>query len=218
MRKRNLEMIISSLSRHPEPDAKWEQYSTPSKMVCDILYHADSILDIKGKKVVELGCGNGPFAIGSWILGADHVTGIDIDERAIIQAKNNLSRLMGQLEPTPNGNVEFIVGDVMAMEGPEKQFDIVFMNPPFGAQKKHADRPFIEKAVSLAPFTYSIHNGNSIPFLKKVTRSMGVELDLLWKDELDIPAMYSFHRKERKAVEVVVVGLYRDQSSILKSS
>ena len=52
-------------------------------------------------------------------------------------------------------------------------FDTVVMNPPFGAQKKHADRPFIDLALVLAPVTYGIFNAGSAPFVRTYTEGPG---------------------------------------------
>ena len=47
--------------------------------------------------------------------------------------------------------------------------DTVVMNPPFGAQKAHADRPFIDLALSIAPVAYSIFNAGSAQFIETYT-------------------------------------------------
>ncbi len=43
------------------------------------------------------------------------------------------------------------------------------MNPPFGAQKAHADRPFIDRALELAGEVYGIFNEGSTPFVAAYT-------------------------------------------------
>ena len=38
------------------------------------------------------------------------------------------------------------------------KFDTVLQNPPFGVQKRTADRRFLEKALKVADAVYSLHN------------------------------------------------------------
>ncbi len=49
-------------------------------------------LDLKGKTVIDFGCGSGILAIAAIKLGAREVIGIDIDPQAIIASKANAER------------------------------------------------------------------------------------------------------------------------------
>lgn len=198
-------MLISSLKDIPDPKPEWEQYVTPSRIVCDILFEVNEINGLTGKNICELGCGPGPFAIGSWILGAEKVTGIDIDPDSVNVARSNHTMFLDKLKPAPEGEVTFIQGDIRDPLPVKDRFDVVFMNPPFGAQNKHADRIFIERAMEIAPVCYSIHNGNSLDFLKKMARAMDIEATIMWKDGLEIPARYFFHRKKRATIDVLIL-------------
>ncbi len=88
---------------------------------------------------------------------------VDIDPEAIEVAGANAA-LLGV-------DVEFIVADVRDAALPARLgwTDTVIMNPPFGAQKVHADRPFIDLALALAPVTYSIFNAGSAQFIETYT-------------------------------------------------
>ena len=77
-RKKHLEMIIQSVPNHPKPKVELEQYNTPAIIASDLLWNALSLDDISTKNVVDLACGCGVFAIGSALLGANSVVGIDI--------------------------------------------------------------------------------------------------------------------------------------------
>ncbi len=200
-------MLISSMKDMPQPRSELEQYRTPASMVCDVLYEARYRNDIIDRRVCELGCGPSPFAIGSWILGAKEVLGVDIDEDAIRIAKENLVDIASRLKTPPSSELEFMVHDVRDPFPFPMQFDTTLMNPPFGAQNKHADRVFIERAIGSSSVCYSIHNGNSLDFLRKMARSMNKDLELLWKDELEIPARYDFHRSEKKRIDVIIIRL-----------
>lgn len=45
---------------------------------------------VKDRCVLDLGCGNGILSLASYFLGAKKITGIDIDDAALIHAKENL--------------------------------------------------------------------------------------------------------------------------------
>ncbi len=80
--KKRLELLLEKLEKPSLLDPSKEQYVTPSHIASDILWYAYQKGDIEDKKVVDFGCGNGLFAIGSALLGAK-ATGVDIDEEMI---------------------------------------------------------------------------------------------------------------------------------------
>lgn len=49
--------------------------------------------DIIGKNVLDLGCGTGMLGIGSFMLGCDSVTGVDIDRDALDICQENIDDL-----------------------------------------------------------------------------------------------------------------------------
>ena len=86
MKKRQLEMALQEIPSHSMPKIDLEQYSTPSVIASDVLWHAHSLGDLDGMKVADLGCGTGIFAIGAVLMGAVDVVGVDIDEDSISTA------------------------------------------------------------------------------------------------------------------------------------
>jgi predicted RNA methylase len=79
MRLRDLEIALQSIERITDLEITLEQYPTPAKIVANILYDAEiTYNDIQEKTVIDLGCGDGIFAIGAALLGATRVIGIDI--------------------------------------------------------------------------------------------------------------------------------------------
>ena len=154
-RKKRLEILLESLETHPSPDVTREQYSTPATIAAELLHFAFMQGDLNGT-VYDLGCGTGILAIGAKLLGAKKVLGFDSDGVAIKIARKN-ARGVGV-------SVKFVESEVKKISG---KADAVIMNPPFGAQHRHADRAFLKKAFELADVVYSIHNAGSREFIKK---------------------------------------------------
>ena len=202
MKLRHLEMILQRIAGYHHPRAALEQYQTPAPLAARLLYHALMKGDIEGKTVCDLGCGTGVLAIGAALLGADHVIGIDSDPQAVRDANANAALL--------DTDIEFIVSDVQdaALPGQLGRCDTVVMNPPFGAQKVHADRPFIDLALSIAPVTYSIFNAGSTQFIETYTAERA-EIDERVGGIFPIKRTFSFHTHDVQEIEVEILRLIR---------
>lgn len=196
MRKNELERVLQGIPPHRRPKASLEQYSTPAAIAADVLYIAHSFGDIEGRRVVDLGCGTGIFAIGAALLGASSVIGVDVDEEAIEDARVNAHAL--------GIDIELRVQDVRDVQ---LNADTVIMNPPFGAQRRAADRPFLEAAVRVAPVVYSLHNAATLPFLDRMVRALGRQISFHKSYKLEIPHMFEFHDKKKKAIEVILLRI-----------
>jgi ribosomal protein L11 methyltransferase len=73
-------------------------------------------LDLKGKTVIDFGCGSGILAIAAIKLGAEKVIGIDIDPQALLASKDNAERngVADQLEVfLPQDQPEGLIADVV---------------------------------------------------------------------------------------------------------
>lgn len=191
-------MILQQIPPHKSPKVHLEQYTTPSNIASDILWNAYSLGDIEDKKVVDLGCGTGIFAIGSALLGAREVTGVDIDPDAVEIARQQASK-MGV-----DSKTEFISRDIQDFNG---SADTVIQNPPFGAQKagKNADRIFMKKAMEIAPVVYSFHIAETEEFVEKFFNSLNGYVTYRFYYDFNIPKIYDFHKKEKIDVSVVVL-------------
>jgi putative methylase len=204
MKLKRLEMTLQHIAGYHHPRAALEQYQTPAPLAARLLYHALMKGDIEGKTVCDLGCGTGVLAIGAALLGADRVRGVDSDPKAVEGAKENATLL--------DAHVEFIVADVRDTEVSDclGSCDTVIMNPPFGAQKAHADRPFIDLALSLAPVTYSIFNAGSTRFIETYTAERA-EIDERVGGVFPIKRTFSFHTHDIQEIEVEILRLKRKQ-------
>ena len=204
MKLKHLEMTLQRIAGYSHPRAALEQYQTPAPLAARLLYHALMKGDIEGKTVCDLGCGTGVLAIGAALLGADCVRGIDSDPQAVKGAIANAALL--------EADVEFIVADVRdaALPGLLESCDTVIMNPPFGAQKAHADRPFIDLALSIAPFTYSIFNAGSTQFIETYTAERA-EIDERVGGVFPIKRTFAFHTQDVQEIGVEILRLIKTQ-------
>ncbi|MBN1109305.1 MAG: 50S ribosomal protein L11 methyltransferase [Methanomassiliicoccales archaeon] len=193
MRRRELEMTLQSLEGFTAPRPELEQYSTPAVIAADLLFEALARGDVEGKSVLDLGCGTGVLGIGASLLGAKRVLGVDRDPQAIEQARANALRV--------GASVEF---QEMGVDEMREGMDTVIMNPPFGAQRRGADRPFLIAAMRCAPVIYSLHLSQTEGFVQRFTSRGGFQANVLKRYKFGIPYMFEFHSKIRKDVEVTL--------------
>ena len=200
MKLKNLEMTLQRLAGFPRPRASLEQYQTPAPLAARLLFHAHMKGDIGGKVVCDLGSGTGILAIGASLLGADRVVAVEVDKSAVAVAEANADLL--------GARVEFINADITDATLPDRVglCDTVIMNPPFGAQKSHADRPFIDFALSAAPVTYGIFNAGSLPFVYAYTKGRA-EISEKVGGSFSIRRTFSFHTKDVQEIEVEILRL-----------
>jgi putative methylase len=144
-RRSDISYRLSLLKGFNDPDPGLEQVPTPPERASDLLWEAAMRGDIVGKRVVDLGCGPGRLAIGAALLGARSVTGVDWDRKALAVARENLREMKraGFLV----ARIKWLASDVTRM--PPLEAETVLMNPPFGVQRKGAERPFLEAALAI---------------------------------------------------------------------
>lgn len=151
--------------------------------------------DIAGRSVVDLGSGNGILAIGAKLLGASRAVGLDSDPDAIDVARRNAARV--------GVDVEWRRVEVDAFR---ESFETVIMNPPFGAQSRHADRPFLDAAMAVAPVVYTFLNAKAEDFVRRRIVASGGRIAERLEYAFPIPYLFSFHRETARELGVV---LYR---------
>jgi putative methylase len=198
LRLKHLEIILSQLSPHPNPNLQLEEYTIDSKSAKNLIYIAEFVHeDIYNKKVVDLGCGTGQLSIAAALFGASLVVGVDINKENISLARDNTK--------TVGVTVEYVVGDIESLSG---HFDTTITNPPFGCWKRGADVSFLKKAIEISDVVYSLHK-RSAPnrkFLSRTITSLGGKLDEIHEMDMTIPHTFTFHRKKK---HIVSGDLYR---------
>lgn len=216
VRRLDLERLLSKVEAHPSPRADLEQYTISAEAAAEMLHIAAySNNDIVGRTVLDLGCGTGRLALGAASLGAKWVVGVDIDKAAVRMAVKNSANT------GLKGSVDWIVSDIGAVVG---EFDTVLQNPPFGVQKRRADRVFLEKALECGKVVYSLHvhsekdalpverlkAGDVLPvapspFLGRFIEAHGGRVRAVYALVMVIPRMFGFHEEKRHES---VVDLY----------
>jgi putative methylase len=220
LRKLDVEMFLSAVQPHPSPRPDLEQYTIPADVAATMLYIAAYTYgDIIGKRVLDLGCGTGRLALGAAFLGAEQVVGVDVDRTAVRVALENAKRAKLR------ARAQWIAGDIEAVRG---TFDTILQNPPFGVQRRRADRRFLVKALETARTVYSLHKSargtgkfpekvrgrrtrlalaHASSFLEEFVASHGGRVKAVYPLLMTIPHMFDFHteRKHEFAVDLYVI-------------
>lgn len=200
----HLERVLSQVEPHPSPQAYLEQYTISVDAAAEMLFIAAYInADIIGKTVADLGCGTGRLAIGAALLGAKETVGVDVDKTAIKLAKKN-ARKTGVGKQT-----QWLAADIDALHG---SFDTVLQNPPFGVQRRRADRKFLQKSLELAYRVYSLHKSgeSNRTFIKRFIEGQSGKVTGIFQMKLVIPRMFKFHTKTKYKVDVDIYRIEKE--------
>jgi putative methylase len=203
MRLNELERRLEKVACFSSPSARMEQYQTPAPLAARLLYHAALKGDIVDRRVVDLGCGTGILSIGAALLGAREAVGVEADKAVLTTARDNAARA--------GVEVRFLTGrigdsGVLSIIGP---CDTVVMNPPFGAQTVHADRPFIDAALEIAPRIYGIFNAGSRQFVESYIAERGCVKEVIG-GLLPVRRTFSFHTRDVREIAVEIMVIVRE--------
>nr|CAG4643450.1 EOG090X0BVL [Ilyocryptus agilis] len=202
MKRKELECYLQDLDGFTKPKILLEQYETrPHIAACMLHTIESSFQDLKGKVVLDLGCGCAALGIGSALLGASYVLGVDIDDDALQSALLNV-------EQFEISNMDFIQCDVKDLPRVlnRKEVDTVIMNPPFGTKRnKGLDSLFVETALECLKdngVLYSLHKSSTRDHFLRKAPSWKVDAKVLAQLRYDLPATYKFHNKNSVDIEV----------------
>ncbi len=118
--------VIHSTFHTNVPEAEYEILINP-QMAFGTGHHATTSLiigelldaELKGKSLLDMGCGTSILAILASMRGADPVTAIDIDDWCVSNSKDNIA--LNHVE-----NIQVELGDASLLAG--RMFDIVIAN------------------------------------------------------------------------------------------
>jgi len=136
------------------------------------------------------------------LLSARRAVGVDLDPAALATAEENARRLAVA--------VTFLQADVTDLPriGEAGPYDTVVMNPPFAAQKAHADRPFIDAALALAPVVYGIFNAGSRQFLASYVSGRAEITDRV-EARFPLRRTFRFHQDDVREISVEIARMVR---------
>lgn len=193
--KKQLAIALSKLAVFEEADVRKEQYPTDSEVAAEMLWQAFMVGDIEGKVIADLGCGTGILGIGCLLLDAKKVYFVDIDSKALEILKKNLEGIKGEYEILNIDVKDF-----------DKKVDVVVENPPFGVQKKHADKVFLETAFKVGQIVYSLHKPESENFIKGVCRDNSCEITNYCQYSFPLKGTMKHHTRK---IHRIKVGCWR---------
>ncbi|MCL4345786.1 MAG: METTL5 family protein [Candidatus Thermoplasmatota archaeon] len=192
--KKNLEIKLSKLEPFNFPKNYLEQYPTESSVAAGLVWQAYLEGNIFKKTILDAGAGTGILSYGALSLGCEFLTAVEIDNDQKQVIEKNLSSFQ---------NKEIIIDNISSIR---RRFDTVLCNPPFGAVRRDADIPFLERIFTLGNSVYIIHNLVNDEFMTKLVSEHG---EIISKNtvKMGIPMMYSHHTMERKNIDLIVYSV-----------
>ncbi|MEN3035646.1 MAG: METTL5 family protein, partial [Candidatus Methanosuratincola sp.] len=193
--KRGLEILLEKVRDFEGPNIAYEQYRLPAQLAAEVIWYIEMRhQDVRGKRIVDLGCGTGMLTAGVALMGAEYVVGVDIDIGSILKARETCQML------SVASSVDFINSEVSRLE---LDADVVVQNPPFGVRVRGSDRAFIRKSLEIAPRVYSIHKGGEAVrgFLSTFVSECGGRIDEMLPLKIKLSPTYHFHKKRSYAFE-----------------
>ncbi|NVM16190.1 MAG: methyltransferase [Candidatus Lokiarchaeota archaeon] len=211
--KKDLISLIQQTDGFLNPKIELEQYCIDAQSAVDIVYFAGvEFNDIKNHLVIDLGAGTGRLSIACAYLRASYILSVDIDMNALRILKTNINDLGLETIILP------ICSDINHFEIVRqllpKELNITTIeNPPFGVQKKTADRYFLQKAFSFSDIVYSIHLANQKvhQFITSFIRKFKWEIDYVFPFKLKLDRTYEFHIQKTKSVDVNIYRFKRKE-------
>ena len=198
MKKIDFYKELTKLNKTGKNNLKLEQYSTDIDTAYNLINFIDYNLNITGKTVADLGCGNGILGIAAALFGAGKVDMYDIDENAIYVAKNNIEKLHIK-------NARLIHMDIFDIN---EEYDIIVSNPPFGFQSNFNLNAFIKKINSLSKNIFFIYKDNQE--IRITAEDNGFSVYKI--GDIKIEKTLPFHKKSYYSLPTVIV--YKAQKAI----
>lgn len=201
-----LESMLQRVKPFENPNIKWEQYLTTPHLAAHMIYNASMQGNVEDKVVLDLGTGTGMLAVASALCGASQAIGIDLDMNALTIAQQNA------IECEVYDTIDLINANVFDLKVMGDRIanvvDTVVLNPPFGTRLKGADMQFLSIAACVANIAvYSLHKTSTRDYVVRTAESWGCKVTVLAEMIYDLPATYSFHKKQNQVIEVDLIRL-----------
>jgi len=204
MKKKEIVSIIQNTATFTNPKIELEQYCIDASSAVDLIYFAGfEFDDIKNRLIFDFGAGTGRLSIASAYFKATYVLSIDIDWSALKILNENILNLNLKhiIFPICSDIDNFEISNSIL---PRNLKITTIMNPPFGVQKKAADRMFLEKAFNISDVVYSVHlaNVSVSKFISKYIKKFNWKIDYVYPFNMILERSFPFHSKKRKNINV----------------
>lgn len=156
-------------------------------------------LDLKGKKLLELGCGSGLISISTALQGAI-ATASDINRTAIEELKENAKK---------NGAELIILHSDLFASIPSQVFDIIVVNPPY----------FKKDPVSEGEYAW--YCGMNLQYFSRLFGSVknymknNSKIIMILTDDCDMEAILAMGKKEGLHFALVWQKWYRFETNFI---
>ena len=206
MKKKEIVSIIQNTATFTNPKIELEQYCIDASSAVDLIYFAGfEFDDIKNRLIFDFGAGTGRLSIASAYFKATYVLSIDIDWSAIKILNENILNLDLKhiIFPICSDIDNFEISNSIL---PRNLKITTIMNPPFGVQKKAADRVFLEKAFKISDVVYSVHLANVkvSKFISNYIKNLNWKIDYVYPFNMILERTFPFHSKKRKNINVEI--------------
>ena len=206
MKKKEIVSIIQNTATFSNPKIELEQYCIDASSAVDLIYFAGlEFDDIKNRLIFDFGAGTGRLSIISAYFKATYVLSVDIDWSALKILNENILNLdlNHLIFPICSDIDKFEISNSIL---PRNLKITTIMNPPFGVQKKAADRVFLEKAFNISDVVYSVHlaNVNVSKFISNYIKKFNWKIDYVYPFNMILERTFPFHSKRRKNINVEI--------------
>jgi len=204
MKKKEIVSIIQNTATFTNPKIELEQYCIDASSAVDLIYFAGfEFDDIKNRLIFDFGAGTGRLSIASAYFKATYVLSIDIDWSAVKILNENILNLDLKhiIFPICSDIDNFEISNSIL---PKNLKITTIMNPPFGVQKKAADRVFLEKAFNISDVVYSVHLANVrvSKFISNYIKKFNWKIDYVYPFNMILERTFPFHSRKRKNINV----------------
>ena len=211
--KKELISIIQSTESFSSPKIELEQYCIDAVCAVDIIYYAGfEYDDINKAFIVDLGAGTGRLSIASAFFKASYVLSIDIDIPALEILKKNILYLdLNHIVFPICADIEYF--EISRKFLPKNMKITTIMNPPFGVQKKFADRVFLGRSFDFSDVVYSIHleNPKVHRFISNYINQYNWKIDNVFPFTMVLERSFPFHTQKTKKINVQVYRFIKRQ-------
>jgi len=211
--KKELISIIQKTESFINPKIELEQYCIDANCAVDIIYYAGfEYNDINNAFIIDLGTGTGRLSIASAFFNASYILSVDIDVCALeILRRNILSLGLNQVVFPVCADIEYF--EISRRFLPLDMKVTTIMNPPFGVQKKFADRVFLGKSFDFSDVVYSIHleNPKVHKFISNYINQYNWKIDNVLPFTMVLERRFPFHTQKTKKINVRVYRFIKRQ-------